>query len=96
MRLDVVIEFDLAHFHIANGTLSLARVHHLHVLLHVQFDDFLAAYLASLRLFEVLRQLLLLDQVPKSVWSLYLLWLGLDHLILHRLVNLLGVRRVGL
>jgi len=46
MRLDVVIEFDLAHLYIANGTLSLPRVPHLNVILHEHFEDFISAYLA--------------------------------------------------
>lgn len=55
MRLDVVIELDLVHLRIANWTISLPTVLHLGVLLHKQFEDFVPAYLASLRLIEVLR-----------------------------------------
>ena len=46
MRLDVVIELDLIHLYIANGTLSLPRVLHLHVLLDENFEDFISAYFA--------------------------------------------------
>ena len=46
MSLDMVIEFELAHLYIANGTLSLPRVLHLHVLLDENFDDFISAYFA--------------------------------------------------
>ena len=46
MRLHVVIEFDLIHLNIANGTLSLPRVLHLHMILHENFEDFISAYLA--------------------------------------------------
>ena len=34
MSLHVVVEFDLAHLYIANGTLSLPTVLHLGVLFH--------------------------------------------------------------
>lgn len=37
MRLHVVIEFDLIHLYIANGTLSLPRVLHLHMILDENF-----------------------------------------------------------
>jgi len=43
MSLHVVVEFDLAHLYIANGTLSLPTVLHLGVLFHEQFKDFLPA-----------------------------------------------------
>lgn len=46
MRLDVVIEFDLIHLYIANGTLSLPRVSDLHVILDENFEDFISAYFA--------------------------------------------------
>ena len=46
MRLHVVIEFNLIHLYIANGTPSLPRVLHLHVILDENFEDFLPAYLA--------------------------------------------------
>ena len=55
VRLYVVIELDLVHLCIANWTISLAAMLHLRVLLHEQFEDFIPAYLASLRLIEVLR-----------------------------------------
>ena len=100
MSLNVIIKLDLAHDKLAYGTLSLPSMFHFLVLLHVEIKDFIPAYLASLRLVEAFGELLLLFQVPESVWSLLLLNLGcwkegLIGLILYRLVDLMGVRNVG-